>query len=116
MTLLDRFVDTGPDNKWLDNKWRATVDETLGVTRRLKLKVQPTMIDRYDVAVVLDTVLAALTFINEQEGGRLGVHGLRGDFLGEEDVDLWHIQSRIRDRLTTRSNGSAGSRCSCSGR
>lgn len=97
MRLLHRAVDAGSGDK----KWRATVDVALGVTRRLKLKVQPTMIDRYDAAVVLYTVLATLAFIDEQEGGRLGIDGLRGDFLGEADVDLWHIQSRVRERLTT---------------
>ena len=83
-----------------DHKWQAAVDPDTGTTRRLKLKVQPTMIDRYDVAVVLDKVLATLGFINGQEGGRLGIEGLRGHFLGEEDVDLWHIQSQIRIRLS----------------
>lgn len=99
MRLLHRTVDTGSGDK----KWRATVDVALAVTRRLKLKVQPTTIDRHDVAVVLDAVLATLTFINEQEGGRLGIHALRGDFLGEavgllEDPSL--VPRRVRPSST----------------
>jgi len=98
MKVLSRVVDPGSGDK----KWRAAVDVASGVTRKLKLKVQPTMIDRYDVAVVLDTVLAALVFIDEKEGGRLGIVGLRGDFLGQQDVDLWEVQSQMRARLTSR--------------
>ncbi len=96
MKVLQRYLDTASG----DHKWQAAVDPDTGTTRSLKLKVQPTMIDRYDVAVVLDTVLATLGFINDQEGGRLGIQSLRGDFLGEENVDLWHIQSQIRVRLS----------------
>ena len=96
MKVLRRVVDAGSGDK----KWRATVDVASGLTRRLKLKVQPTMIDRYDVALVLDTVLAVLTFVDQQERGRLGLNGLRGDFLGNQDLDLWQVQSQIHARLT----------------
>lgn len=98
ITLLRRVVDAGSG----DTKFRGAVDLSQAMTRRLKLKVLPTMIDRYDVAVVLRTVLATLKFMSERENGQLGIDGLRADFGGEEDLDLWEIQGRIENRLTGR--------------
>jgi hypothetical protein len=51
MKVLCRTVDASCGDK----RWRDTLDVATGLTRMLNLKVQPTMIDGYDVAVVLDS-------------------------------------------------------------
>ena len=94
MTLLSRKLVAGGNTRYKD-----VVDRERGVTKRLGLKVVPTLIDRCDAAVVLKTVLATLSFIDDCEKGRLGTTGLRADFQGEQDLDLREIARRIEGSL-----------------
>jgi hypothetical protein len=92
MKLLQREIDANSG----DGKFKRIVDAENAVTKRLKLKIVPTMIDRYDAAGVLSTTLAALTFIDDREKGQLGIQGLRGDFDGAESLDLREVERRIK--------------------
>ena len=78
-----------------DAKYEKSVDPKGRRTRALALNTLPTKLERSDVAKVLAVVVRTLRFLDSEESGRLGVGGLRGDFLGE-DLHLWEIEERVR--------------------
>lgn len=58
--------------QWTDKKYDLFVDTSNGKTKKLKLHIVPTQIDRTDVAQVLKTVTEILLYIDESENHTLG--------------------------------------------
>ena len=97
MKLVERELDEASGDK----KFEKVVDVTVGTTKRLKLKVIPTQIDRYDVATVLKVVLAIIRFIDDRENGQLAIWNLNGLF-GKDILDMWEVAQQLEDSLTRR--------------
>ena len=75
------------------------VDFKAGITKRLKLKVIPTKIDRYDVEAVLRVALDTIRFVDDREHGQLAIANLNGPF-GKEILDIREVAQRLQDQLT----------------
>jgi len=92
MTLLQREIDEASGDK----KFERIVDLATGLTRRLRLKIIPTLIDRYDVAIVL-----RVSFLDDRENGGLASGNLNGPF-GKEILDMRQVAQRLEEALAKR--------------
>jgi len=97
MTLLQREIDEASGDK----KFERIVDLATGLTRRLRLKIIPTLIDRYDVAIVLRVALDLVSFLDDRENGGLASGNLNGPF-GKEILDMRQVAQRLEEALAKR--------------
>jgi hypothetical protein len=97
MKLIEREIDEASGDK----KFAKAVDFQAGITKRLKLKVIPTQIDRYDVEAVLRVALETIRFVDDRENGRLAIANLNGPF-AKEILDIREVAQRLQHQLTRR--------------
>ena len=55
---------------------------------KAEVEVISTLVDRYDVAVVLKVTLATIRFVDDREKAQLAIHNLNGVFAGDLFSDL----------------------------
>ena len=65
---------------------------------KAEVEVISTLVDRYDVAVVLKVTLATIRFVDDREKAQLAIHNLNGVFAGEV-LDMWQVEQRLTDSL-----------------